>query len=76
MSWRLCQKAMMTPRPDSQNARTRSAWSVRIRNVHPSVRIAAYPIGGSIESFSRVHIPCIPRYSLNVKLDSSQDTDD
>jgi hypothetical protein len=39
MSWRLCQKAMMTPRPDSQNTRTRSAWSVRIRNVHPSARI-------------------------------------
>jgi hypothetical protein len=41
MSWRLCQKAMMTPRPDSQNALTRSAWSVRVRNVAPRARIAA-----------------------------------
>jgi hypothetical protein len=41
MSWRLCQKAMMTPRPASQNAWTRSACSVRIRNVHPRARIAA-----------------------------------
>src|SRR2546426_2212485 len=56
MIWRPCQKAMITPRPDSQNARTRSAWSVRSRKVAPSARISAYPKGGSIVSFSQSHI--------------------